>query len=96
MDPSSTTCTASLAAFIKTMDELEKLREERQTLAARADMYDQVITLAAVNQSTALTINTTLINSMVNEAAKTRKQIGEIVSVHADHSNNAYLHKLHN
>ena len=93
LSPTSEACTASLATYVKTMEELVELREERQSLTATANTYDQVITLAAANQSSALTINTSLINSMVTEATKTRKKIGEIVSMQV-HSNNAYLHKL--
>ena len=72
---------------METLQRLASLKEERQALVARAETYDQVITLSAVNQSSAITINTALITAMVQEAAKTRKEIEEIVSMHAGQSN---------
>ena len=77
---SSQTSQTSFAKYANAMQQLESLREERVTLLGKADMYEQVLTLAAVNQSTALTINTTLITAMVNEAAKTREELQDLVS----------------
>ncbi len=77
----TSSATASLDSFVETLQRLTSLREERQALVDRADKYDQVITLSAVNQSAAITVNIALITAMVKEAAKTRKEIKEIVSL---------------
>ena len=42
---------------------------------------DQVITLAAVNESTSLTINPCLVTAMMKEAAELRKYIEETVNI---------------
>ena len=70
----------SFSKYVNAMKHLEELREERVALLGKAEMYDQVITLAAVNQSTALTINTTLITAMMDEVGRTRKEIQDLVS----------------
>ncbi len=75
LDTSSSNCTASLAAYVQARELVSKLREERQTLVARAEVYDQVITMAEVNESSSLTINTSLITSMGQEVQKTRREI---------------------
>ena len=42
---------------------------------------DQVVTLAAVNQSASLVINPNLVTGMIEEAAKLRKSVEETVNI---------------
>lgn len=62
---------------------MSALQEERAKVEQRAEITEQVLTLSAVNQS-GFTIAPELVTTMVEEAAKLRKELDDLVST--DHN----------
>lgn len=58
---------------------MSALREERAKVEQKAEITEQVLTLSAVNQS-GFTITPELVTTMVQEAAKLRKELEDLVS----------------
>ena len=56
------------------------LLEKKDALQQRTTLMDEVITLAAVNESASLTINPSLVTSMIEEAAQLRESVEETVN----------------
>lgn len=82
--PTSTTTqqqSAAIDKYAKNLQKLSALREERVRVDEKASTVEQVITLSAVNQSATFTTSPQLIELMLEEAAKLRKELGDIVMV---------------
>lgn len=62
------------------LQHLSTLREDRAKVEQRAQVTEQVLTLSAVNQSD-FTITPELVANMVQEAAKLRKELEDLVSM---------------
>ena len=75
------TSQTSFSLYVNSLHKRAALREERDTLEKRAEQMDQVVTLAAVNQSASLVINPNLVTGMIEEAAKLRKSMEETVNI---------------
>ena len=67
--------------YAKALEQLDKLKEERDSVHQRVTLMEQVLTMAAVNQFTNFTITPMLVNAMMEEAAKLRKELEGIVRV---------------
>ena len=65
--------------YVKALKSIDELREKREGVVQRVTLTEQIITMAAVNQSSNFTITPALVDAMVKEAAKLRKEIDSIV-----------------
>lgn len=70
---------AEIDRYVKALQQIEASKEERDKVLEQAKLTEQVLTLSAVNQST-ITITTTLVDAMVKEAARLRKELESLVS----------------
>ncbi len=68
--------------YVKALQQLEASKEKREKILEKAKLTEQVLTLSAVNQSATFTITPALIEAMVEEAARLRKELDNIVSTH--------------
>lgn len=60
---------------------LERKKEDRDKVEERAKLMEQVATLSAINQSDTMTVTPLLVRSMLEEAAKLRGELQDIVSM---------------
>lgn len=65
--------------YVKDMQHLSTLREERVKLNDKAAIVEQVLTLSAVNQSATFSTTPDLITAMLKEASKLRKELENTV-----------------
>lgn len=68
--------------YAKSLQQLDQLKEERIQVEEKALLMEQVATLSAVNQSESLMITPLLVKNLLEEAAKLRQQIRDLVSLH--------------
>lgn len=77
----STGTSTSFAAYIQATQQLATLKEDRDRVQERATIVEQVTTLSAVNQSATFVTTPLLISAMLQEAAKLRQELQDIVSI---------------
>lgn len=70
----------ALGKFVESLHRLAAAKEERVKASDKAALYEQVATLSAVNESESFTTTPQLVTAMLQEAAKLRKELEEIVS----------------
>ena len=70
----------SFSQFVNAIHKRRTLMEKKDALQQRTTLMDEVITLAAVNESASLTINPSLVTSMIEEAAQLRESVEETVN----------------
>lgn len=77
--------------YVKNLHQLAALKEERDRVHDKASIVEQVLTLSAVNQSATFTTTPQLVTAMLQEAAKLRQELENIVSI--DHTR-IHIHTL--
>jgi hypothetical protein len=80
--PTSSTAqqqSSAIDTYVKNLQSLSSLREDRSSLEERAATVEQVLTLCAVNQSSRFTTTPQLVTAMTEEAAKLRNELQGIV-----------------
>ncbi len=65
--------------YVKDLQELSALREEREKLDEKAAIVEQVLTMSAVSQSATFSTTPDLVTAMLKEASKLRKELGDNV-----------------
>lgn len=70
---------ADVHRYAKALQDLENSREEREKILERITVTEQFLTMSAMNQSATFTITPALVEAMVEEAAKSRKDLADIV-----------------
>ena len=72
---------AAVETYVKNLKELERKKEDREKIEEKAKLMEQVATLSAINQSDTMMVTPLLIESMLEEAAKLRRELQDMVSI---------------
>lgn len=80
--PHAQTAHTSFSQYLNAIHQRNALREKKACIEEKAARMDQVVTLAAVNESTSLTINPSLVTAMLKEVAQLRKSAQDVVRFH--------------
>ena len=70
----------ALEKYVDSLHRLAAAQEERVKAEDKAAMYEQVATLSVVNESESFTTTPQLVTAMLQEAAKLRQEIVDLVS----------------
>ena len=70
----------ALKEYAKALQEVEALKEEKAKIETQIATAEQVVTLAAVNNSTSFVATPQLVTSMVEEISRLKSELESIVS----------------
>lgn len=71
---------AALREYAKALHELEALKEEKAKIESQISTAEQVVTLAAVNNSSSFVATPQLVTAMVEEISRLKNELENTVS----------------